>query len=186
MVRFEAVPADAPPASDLLAAMVAEMDALYGPIDRPGMPSATPPDFAPPCGTFLVGFDESGTSVCAGGIKHLGDGAAEIKRMYVVPAARGRGLARVLLRALEDAARDLGHTVVRLDTGPHQPHAQALYSSAGYRPIGNYNANPVASYWGEKRLSEEEPRVDGGKKRRADEDPRRAAGARRPAKNGGS
>jgi GNAT superfamily N-acetyltransferase len=152
MLRFDPVPADAPPASDLVAAMVAEMADLYGPIDVPGMPSATPADFAAPRGTFLVGF-EDGAPVCAGGVKPLGDGAAEIKRMYVVPAARGRGHARALLAALEDAARALGYGVVRLDTGPRQPRAQAMYESAGYRPIGNFNANPVASFWGEKRLA---------------------------------
>jgi GNAT superfamily N-acetyltransferase len=151
-MRFEPIAADAPPASDLVSAMVEEMSALYGPIDRPDMPSATPADFAPPHGTFLVGFDDDGTPVCGGGVKPLGDGAAEIKRMYVVPAARRRGLARVLLTALEDAARDLGYSTVRLDTGPRQAHAQALYESAGYRSIGNFNANPVASYWGEKEL----------------------------------
>src|SRR4051794_32231869 len=150
MLRFEARPAGEPPASDLLAAMVAEMALVYGPIDGPDMPSATPADFAAPHGTFLVGFDETGAPVCGGGVKRLSDSAAEIKRMYVVPAARGRGLARVLLAALEDAARNLGYSTVRLDTGPQQPHAQALYESAGYRPVGNFNANPVASFWGEK------------------------------------
>jgi GNAT superfamily N-acetyltransferase len=152
MLRFEARPADEPPAADLLAAMVAEMAVLYGPIDLPGMPSATPADFAPPGGTFLVGFDEGGAAVCGGGLKRLDEEAAEIKRMYVVPAARGRGVARQLLTALEDAARDLGYRVVRLDTGPLQAHAQAIYMATGYRAIGNFNANPVASYWGEKRL----------------------------------
>lgn len=152
MVRFEPLPADRPPAADLIAAMVAEMAVLYGPIDVPGMPSATPADFAPPDGTFLVGFDDDGAAVCAGGVKRLDAGAAEIKRMYVAPAARGRGLARVLLGALEDAAREIGYGTVRLDTGPLQPHARRLYESAGYRPIGNFNANPMAAYWGEKRL----------------------------------
>jgi GNAT superfamily N-acetyltransferase len=151
-MRFEAVPADRPPASELVAAMVAEMALVYGPIDVPGMPSATPADFAPPRGTFLVGFDDGGAPVCGGGVKGLDGAAAEIKRMYVVPSARGRGLARVLLAALEDAARALGYRIVRLDTGPRQPHAQRLYEAAGYRPIGNFNANPVASFWGEKRL----------------------------------
>jgi GNAT superfamily N-acetyltransferase len=151
-MRFEPVPADVPPASDLLAAMVAEMALLYGPIDHPGMPSATPADFAAPRGRFLVGFDDDGAPVCAGGVKGLDAQAAEIKRMYVVPSARGRGVARLLLAALEDAARDLGYTIVRLDTGPRQPHAQAIYEAAGYRPIGNFNANPLASFWGEKRL----------------------------------
>jgi GNAT superfamily N-acetyltransferase len=151
-VRFEAVRADIPPASDLLAAMVAEMALVYGPIDTPDMPSATPADFAPPRGTFLVGFDDAGTAVCGGGVKGLDDDAAEIKRMYVVPPARGRGVARDLLAALEDAARELGYRVVRLDTGPRQPHAQRIYEAAGYRPIGNFNRNPLASFWGEKRL----------------------------------
>ena len=154
MLRFQPSPADASPAADLVAAMVAEMATIYGPIDRPGMPSATPADFAPPHGTFLVGFDEADSPVCAGGVKRLDDETAEIKRMYVVPTARGRGHARVLLGALEAAARELGYRVARLDTGPQQPHAQAMYESAGYGPIGNFNANPVASYWGEKRLAD--------------------------------
>src|SRR3954470_10490410 len=152
MLRFEPVPADAPPARDLIAAMVSEMAVLYGRIDVPGMPSATPADFAPPRGTFLVGFDAGGTPVCAGGVKPLDDGAAEIKRMYVVPAARRRGNARALLRALEDAARGAGDATFRLDTAPRQPHAQAMYEASGYRRIGNFNANPVPSFWGEKDL----------------------------------
>ena len=152
MLRFQPSPADASPAADLVAAMVAEMATIYGPIDRPGMPSATPADFAPPHGTFLVGFDEADSPVCAGGVKRLDDETAEIKRMYVVPTARGRGHARVLLGALEAAARELGYRIARLDTGPQQRHAQVMYESAGYEPIGNFNANPVASYWGEKRL----------------------------------
>ena len=55
--------------------------------------------------------------MCGGGVKGLSGAIAEIKRMYVVPEARGRGVARALLAALEDAARELGYEVVRLDTG---------------------------------------------------------------------
>jgi GNAT superfamily N-acetyltransferase len=150
-IEFKTVDPAAPPASDLLAAMVAEMNDLYGDIEGPHMPSATPADFAPPHGTFFVGYRD-GEPVCAGGIKRLDDHAAEIKRMYVVPAARRRGVARALLGALEDAARERGYRVVRLDTGARQPHAMALYASEGYVEIGNFNANPVAAYWGEKRL----------------------------------
>ena len=150
-VDFHEVEASASPASELLAAMVAEMSELYGPIDGPSMPSATPADFAAPHGAFLVGYLDS-APVCAGGIKRLDAETAEIKRMYVVPAARRRGLARVLLGALEEAARRRGYRIVRLDTGPLQPHAVALYASAGYTEIGNFNANPLAAYWGEKAL----------------------------------
>jgi GNAT superfamily N-acetyltransferase len=63
-------------------------------------------------------------------------------------------VARELLRQLEDAARRLGYEVARLDTGPRQPSAERMYREAGYRPIGNFNANPVASFFGEKRLGE--------------------------------
>ena len=141
-----------PPASDLVEAMIVELIPLYGRIDVPGMPKAGPDEFRPPGGVFLVGFDGDGSAVCGGGVKDLGGGIAEIKRMYVVPEARGRGLARVLLVALEDAARELGYERVRLDTGPKQPAAEHLYRSAGYGEIENFNANFMASFWGEKRL----------------------------------
>ena len=72
--------------------------------------------------------------------------------MYVLPEDRGRGVARELLAALEDAARGLGYAIARLDTGPRQAHAERIYRAAGYRPIGNFNLNPVASFFGEKPL----------------------------------
>ena len=90
--------------------------------------------------------------MCAGGIKPIAPDAAEIKRMYVVPGARRQGVARTLLRALEDAARERGYAFVRLDTGPLQQGAMTLYASEGYTEIGNFNANPIAAYWGEKQL----------------------------------
>jgi len=150
-VTFERADAAQPPASELLEAMVSELEPLYGRIDVPQAPSATPADFAPPGGSFLIGY-EDGEPVCVGGIKRLPDGACEIKRMYVVPQARGRGVARELLEALEDEARSLGYELARLDTGPQQPHAERMYRAAGYAEIGNFNANPFASFWGEKRL----------------------------------
>ncbi len=131
--------------------MIDELEPLYGRIDVPGTPSASPDDFRPPAGAFLIGT-EGAEVVCGGGVKRLSSTCAEIKRMYVVPEARGRGVAGALLEALEGAARELGYEVVRLDTGPRQPHALALYRHRGYRPIGDYNGNPLASFWGEKRL----------------------------------
>ena len=151
MPDVRTVPSDEPPATDLVAAMVDELEPLYGRVDVPGAPTATPEDFAPPGGAFLVVF-EDGVPVAGGGLKRLDERACEIKRMYVVPEARGRGLAGMLLVALEEHARALGYAVARLDTGVHQPHAQRLYERAGYRPIGNFNANPFASFWGEKQL----------------------------------
>jgi GNAT superfamily N-acetyltransferase len=151
VLEFRRADAAAPPAAELIDAMVAEMVPLYGNINVPGAPTATPADMGPPGGAFVVGYEE-GKPICGGGIKRLPDGACEIKRMYVVPEARGRGAGRELLAALEDAARALGHTIARLDTGSRQPGAERMYRAAGYAPIANFNANPVASFFGEKRL----------------------------------
>ena len=138
----------------LVAAMVAEMRELYDGLDieAPDMPKAGAAELGPPGGTFLVGY-RAARPVCGGGIKRLPDGACEIKRMYVVPGERGKGLARVLLHALEDVARGLGYQVARLDTGPRQPHARGLYLAEGYREVPNFNGNPVATFFGEKRLA---------------------------------
>lgn len=157
-LRFQHVPVSTGDGAALVAAMVAEMRELYwdirGGLDIEGsdMPKAGAAELGPPDGTFLVGYRD-GTPVCGGGIKRLPDGACEIKRMYVVPDERGKGLARVLLHALEDAARGLGYRIARLDTGPRQSHAQGLYEAEGYRPVPNFNGNPVATFFGEKRLA---------------------------------
>jgi GNAT superfamily N-acetyltransferase len=152
-LEFESVPADSDPAGSLLDAMRDEMAALYDDldIDAPHMPKAGPAQFAPPRGDFLIGIDLAGHAVCCGGIKPLPDGACEFKRLYVRPANRRRG-ARELLAELERRARELGYDTARLDTGPRQPHSERLFRGAGYRSIGNFNGNPVASFFGEKRL----------------------------------
>jgi GNAT superfamily N-acetyltransferase len=137
----------------LEAAMREEMREVYAGLDlqAPDMPKAGPDELNPPNGVFIVGY-EDGVAICCGGVKRLDDVSCEIKRMFVAPEARGRGVARILLDALEDRARGLGYAVVRLDTGPKQPAAKHLYESAGYAPIPNFNANPVATYFGEKQL----------------------------------
>jgi GNAT superfamily N-acetyltransferase len=154
MVTFRTVPMDEEPARSLVEAMRAEMAVLYDDldVDAPDMPKAGPRELGPPSGAFLVGFDADEVPVCCGGIKRLPDGACELKRIFVVPDARGRGVARALLAALEEEARRLGYPVARLDSGPRQPRAQRLFREAGYREIENFNANPVATYFGEKAL----------------------------------
>jgi GNAT superfamily N-acetyltransferase len=138
----------------LAQAMREEINVIYPSHDLEGedMPRAGHAELSPPGGAFLVGYHE-GRPVCCGGVKRLGPGTCELKRMYLVPDMRGRGVARRLLVVLEDKARELGYTVARLDTGPAQHSARALYESAGYAPIGNFNANPVANFWGEKPLA---------------------------------
>src|SRR3712207_1485842 len=132
--------------------MIQSLVPLYGRIDGSDAPNASPEDFMTPGGGFIVGCDDDGRAVCGGGVKRLADDVCEIKRMYVVEDLQGRGVGRALLAALEDAARDLGYRRVRLDTGARQPHAEALYRSAGYSSIPNYNANRYATFWGEKEL----------------------------------
>ena len=154
-MEFRPVPPTDPRADALLQGMRDEIAAIYDgqDLDGPDMPKAGPAELSPPHGSFLLGFEPgSEDPVCCGGIKRLPDGACEIKRMFVAPQARGRGVARALLIALEDEARRLGYAVARLDTGPRQPHAERLYRSAGYAEIPNFNLNPVASFFGEKRL----------------------------------
>ena len=152
-VEFRPGRVDEGDGGDLIVAFAAEIADLYGGLDigAPGMPTAGPDELGPPGGAFLVGYAE-GRPVCCGGVKRLPDGACELKRMYVVPDARRQGIARTLLHALEQTARDLGFTIARMDTGPRQQHAMALYEAEGYVPIGNFNANPAASWWGEKTL----------------------------------
>jgi GNAT superfamily N-acetyltransferase len=150
--RFERWDPEEPPASELLAEMRIELNDVYETFSRLDSPALSPTELRPPGGAYLVGF-EGDEAIAGGGLRRLSEGAAEIKRMYVRPAARSRGVARALLVALEDAARSLGYAVVRLDTGPKQVHGLALYRSAGYADVAPYNDNPFACFWGEKRLT---------------------------------
>jgi len=117
----------------LTAAQQAELRARYEGGQEPG----TPPSAAD-VAVVLVARDAGGETVGCGALRPLGDGVAEIKRMYAVPAARGRGLSKLVLAGLEAAARDRGWTTLRLETGPRQPEAIALYDGAGYRPIAAF------------------------------------------------
>jgi GNAT superfamily N-acetyltransferase len=142
MLEFRLCSVNEQPAAALVAAMRTDIAALYDGFDLagPDMPKAGPGELGPPGGTFVVGFEDD-AAVCCGAIKRLPDGACEIKRMFVVESARGRGVARALLEELERRARDLGYEIVRLDTGPRQTRAQRMYERAGYVAIENLNAN---------------------------------------------
>jgi GNAT superfamily N-acetyltransferase len=150
MLDVQRVAGTEPLALDLVAAMFAEVGEMYEP-GLPKGPTAHPEELSPPHGGFVV-LTEDGRPVAGGGVKRLDDRTCEIKRMYVVPDARGRGVGRELLAALESLARDLGYAVARLDTGAKQPGARRMYERAGYVAVPDYNGNPYAAYWGEKRL----------------------------------
>jgi GNAT superfamily N-acetyltransferase len=132
--------------------MRAELNGVYETFSRLDNPPLAPPELRAPGGAYVVGYAGE-EAVAGGGVRRLAEGVAEIKRMYVRPPARSRGMATALLVALEDAARALGYTSARLDTGPKQPHALRLYRSAGYSEVPPYNDNPFACFWGEKRLA---------------------------------
>ncbi len=134
-------------AGELIAAMVAEVEGMYG-----SAVEALPEDLSPPGGAYVTLWDD-GRAIAGGGLKRLDARTCEIKRMFVVPEARGSGAGRALLAALEAHALALGYACARLDTGAQQPRAQRMYERAGYRAIPDYNDNPLAAYWGEKSLS---------------------------------
>jgi GNAT superfamily N-acetyltransferase len=149
-VHFDRCDPEVAPATDLLAEMTVELIDAYGAPDRLDQPALTPAELRPAAGgSYLVGY-EDGVAVAGGGLRHLAEGVAEIKRMYVRPVARSRGVAAGLLAALETEAVTLGYQSVRLDTGPKQVHALRLYRASGFVEIEPYNDNPFACYWAEK------------------------------------
>jgi len=120
-----------------------EMETLYA--DDPTAPEANGEvddlrneELLPPTGRFVIVYDDSDAPVACGAIRRRDAEAAEIKRMYVRPEARGHGLSRVVLVELESTARDLGYRALVLETGLRQPEAIALYESAGYTTIPNF------------------------------------------------
>jgi DNA-binding MarR family transcriptional regulator/GNAT superfamily N-acetyltransferase len=105
----------------------------------------------PPTGVFVVAVSD-GEPVACGGLQTIGEGVAELKRMWVHDDWRGAGLGSRLLRHLEDQARLSGHLTVRLDTNKALTEAIAMYERAGYRRVDRYNDNPWATHFFEKRL----------------------------------
>lgn len=80
---------------------------------------------------------------CAG-LRRFADGVGEMKRLYVTPRGRGRGIGVALARSVIDEARRLGYRRLVLDTLPDMKAAQALYRSLGFREVPSYRFNPVA------------------------------------------
>ena len=130
---------------------------LYGgPGDESAVDAA---DFEPPTGHFLVGYLD-GEAVAMGGWRRLGDRpglpsphTAEIKRMYVAPSDRGRGLSRIVLAELEASACAAGLDWLVLETGRPQTIAIGLYRASGYTdvdgtPYGHYVGHPDAVHLG--------------------------------------
>jgi GNAT superfamily N-acetyltransferase len=158
-VRIVPVDYEHPDAQALVAEVQQEYVTIYGEEDETPV---QPADFRPPRGLFLVGYLDDRAVACGGWRAHddgedgLQAGDAELKRMYVVPAARRRGLARQLLAELERTAALAGRKRVVLETGAWQPEAIELYRSSGYHQIagfGVYRDDPLARHFA-KELTE--------------------------------
>lgn len=139
--RIERLPITHPDAALLVEEVQEEYVRRYGSRDETPI---DPTYFEDPLGVFFVGYDGE-RPIATGAWRRRSDlvveGSsltAELKRMYVVPDARGRGLARAMLAHLEDTARAVGVEVMVLETGILQPEAIALYESSGYREIPGF------------------------------------------------
>jgi GNAT superfamily N-acetyltransferase len=149
-VALRAVPYDDPVAVDLVARVQQEYVQRYG---GPDEAPVDPDEFAPPRGLFLVA-EVAGVPAGCGAWRAYppgGAGAVEVKRVYVVPEFRRRGLAQVVVAALEASAAAAGHTSAVLNTGTEQPEAIALYTGRGYLPVpgyGVYAGTPGAVFLG--------------------------------------
>ena len=105
--------------------------------------ASLPEVYGPPHGCFLLASVDEEIVGCVG-LRRLGEGVCEMKRLYAVETARGRGVGRLLAAALVDEARRLGYSRMRLDTVPAMTAARALYASLGFRQIEPYRHNPIA------------------------------------------
>ena len=102
-----------------------------------------PGDYAAPGGVLLVAVDGP-RYLAMIALRPFDDSIAEMKRLYVRPDARGRGLARQLIARLCDEARRLNYTEIRLDTLPKMGDAQAIYETHGFVDIEPYYETPIA------------------------------------------
>jgi DNA-binding MarR family transcriptional regulator/GNAT superfamily N-acetyltransferase len=123
---------------------------LEGGYDAAKDRSAPPSEMTPPAGRFVVARLD-GDPVGCGALKRVDEGAGEIKRVWVAKPARGLGIARRMLRKLEEAAREMGLMILRLDTNKALTEAHSLYRDEGYREVERFNDNPYAQHWFEKR-----------------------------------
>ncbi|MFE7131284.1 GNAT family N-acetyltransferase [Streptomyces sp. NPDC057638] len=132
-MQIRQVPWDDPDATALRALQRDEIAEIYASTaSEPG-----PPPSAADVAAFFVAYAEE-TPVACGGLRALDTVTGEVKRMYVDPAHRGSGAAALLLRAMEEWARDEGWSSLRIETGSRLTAAIRFYTRCGYARIPNY------------------------------------------------
>ncbi|HSJ45669.1 MAG TPA: helix-turn-helix domain-containing GNAT family N-acetyltransferase [Euzebyales bacterium] len=150
---FELTDPRTPDAREALTRYFEELDSRFtGGFDPGAATEADAPALSMPAGRFVLVRVDGRLAGC-GGVQVLGDGIAEIKRMWIADAMRGLGLGARLLRTLEEHGVALGCATVRLDTNGALTDAIAMYRRAGYRDIPRYNSNPYAELFFEKHLT---------------------------------
>ena len=152
-VRIEAVHPAEPAARWCVAQYFAELERRFEHGFDPGisLPNADE-EMVPPRGVFLVGSLD-GEPVACGGVKTNAPGVGYVKRMWVAESARGLGLGRRILEAIESHARTLGFKRLQLETNRTLVEAIAMYRASGYREVVPFNDEPYAHHWFEKDLS---------------------------------
>jgi DNA-binding MarR family transcriptional regulator/ribosomal protein S18 acetylase RimI-like enzyme len=159
-VRIEAVHPAEPRARWCVARYFADLGRRFEHGFDPGSSLPLPDEeMVPPQGVFLAASLD-GEPVACGGVKTIAPGTGYLKRMWVAETARGLGLGRRMLEALEAHARTLGFTRLQLETNRALTEAITLYRSSGYREVAPFNHEPYAHHWFEKDL-EDHPAAEG-------------------------
>ncbi len=149
VIELESI--ESPAAVDLLGRFIDELDVRYPEQTNGGGLEAS--ELIPPRGGFFIARLDAAAVGC-GCFRELKPGVCELKRMYVDPAHRGKGIGRLILKTLENEARAVGYSSAVLETALRQPEAIGLYESAGWRRISNFggHAKPELSVCFEKKL----------------------------------
>lgn len=130
--------------------------------DFGGELEALPGPYAGPRGCLLLAEVDGVAAGCVA-LRPLGEDTCEMKRLYVRPTYRGRGLGYRLVRELLDAARRIGYRLMRLDTLPVMEEAQSLYRSLGFRTAQPYYADPLeGTVFMERDLTQDSPEGTSG------------------------
>ncbi len=127
---------DTPVGAQLRAAQRAELEARYGIGKVETGAALTAEDIV----VFVIAREDDSVGIGCGALQLLAEDEAEIKKMYVIPAERGRGASVAILRQLEDSARALGIKVLKLEIGSAQPDAAIFYEREGYSKIAPYGS----------------------------------------------